>query len=218
MNSLEILIQNILNWISVQNNFIIWIFFFISNLTENIFPPWPGDTVTVFGGFLMADLSLKNKNFGWLGLISSTYLGSLAGALIMYSFGERIISWIKNNDFPFKKSVYQEEELKKTFDWYQKNSKLVIVLSRFSAGIRFFVAIVAGITKVSPIQFILYFSIATILWNLILIPGGYYLGQNWQYLLQLLAIYNKVILSLIALIVFVFFYRKYKKKKENSIF
>jgi len=50
----QILLENFLLWIVEQNILLIWLFFFFSNFLENVFPPWPGDTVTVFGGFLVA--------------------------------------------------------------------------------------------------------------------------------------------------------------------
>ncbi len=131
----EYYLEQLLLWISSQDAWIIWFFFFFSNMTENIFPPWPGDSVTVFGGFFVAQDVHQHSGFGWVGLVSSTMGGNLIGGYIMYVLGERIILWIQNHSFPFKTQLYDEKGLQKTINWFSRNSVLVILFSRFSAGL-----------------------------------------------------------------------------------
>jgi len=52
---------------------------FISAIIENVFPPIPGDTVTVLGAYLITTSKL---NF-W-GVYISTSAGSVVGFTIMY--------------------------------------------------------------------------------------------------------------------------------------
>ena len=197
-----------MNWISLQNFFLIWLFFAFSNLMENIFPPWPGDMITVFGGFLTAQ-----KTFGIFPLISSTIAGNIAGALIMYKFGNKVIYFIRDHDFPFKSSFYSEKGLEDTFSWFNRNSVVVVLLSRFSAGVRFFVSIVAGMTGMKLHEFLFYFTLAISVWCSMLIGGGYYLGKNWNQVLEILSLYNKVIITLLFLAVaFAVVYRKIKRR------
>ncbi|MCB1192587.1 MAG: DedA family protein [Leptospiraceae bacterium] len=207
-------LEQLLSWISTQETWIVWFFFFFSNMTENIFPPWPGDSVTVFGGFLVAQDVHQHSDFGWVGLLSSTMAGNLVGGYIMYILGEKIILWMQNHTFPLKAQLYDEEGLQKTISWFSRNSVLVILFSRFSAGIRFFVSIVAGMTNVPILTFLSCFTIAVVLWCGLLISGGYFLGKNWQYILSLLSIYSKVIsifiFSILAILIF-----HYQRKKKR---
>ncbi len=190
-----------LEWIQLQNEVLIWIFFFLSNLLENVFPPWPGDTVTVFGGFYIGHTFNESGGFGIWGLISSTILGNLAGAWIMYKFGHRFLNFIRHREFPFKEELYDEEKIHSTFSWFHRHAVLVIVLSRFSAGIRFFVSIVAGMVRMNFLLFAGLFTLAVILWCGLLIYAGYSVGQNWDIILEYLEIYNRIVLFLILLFV-----------------
>lgn len=209
----QIQLENFLLWIVEQNEVFIWFFFFFSNLLENVFPPWPGDTVTVFGGFLVAQsLEFGKTGFGIMGLFSSTYLGNVCGAYLMIKFGARFLKWVQKKEFPLKKEIYDEEKIQKTFDWFHKNEILVILFSRFSAGIRFFVAIIAGMVGINLYKFFLYFSISVILWCGLLIQGGYSLGSNWGLIVEYIALYNKVFFAILALSFVVFvFYTLWKK-------
>lgn len=190
----------------------LWIFFCLSNALENLFPPWPGDTVTVFSGFISArersPLSLTQVLF-------ATYLGNLLGALLMYKFGERILNFIKRGKFPFLNHLYEEENWQKTLLFFQKHEVLVILVSRFSAGIRFFVSIVAGITKMNIIKFGILYSIAISIWCGGLIFGGYTLGQNWEQILVILSVYNRIVGFFIVSLLFFILLQILKKKRRK---
>lgn len=214
MNWSEYLDQ-LLQWVEMQDKVFIWIFFFFSNLLENVFPPWPGDTVTVFGGFFVAQTETGNPSgFGMWGLTTSTLLGNLAGAFIMYKFGHRFLNFIRNKNFPFKDELYSEEKIESTFDWFRRNSILVVIISRFSAGIRFFVSIVAGMVHMNLFLFTFLFTIAVFLWCGLLIYGGYSVGQNWEIILDYLAVYNRIIMILFILGILIFAFVKFRKKKD----
>lgn len=204
--------QNVLDWVAGLPSAFVWIFFAFSNFTENVFPPWPGDTVTAFGGFLLA-----RGGIGFWELATSTLFGNLAGAWIMYSFGHKLIEWLKNRDFPFKSELYNEEAIEKTLSWFSRNSIIVVIFSRFSAGIRFFVSIVAGMVEMHAGLFFSLFSLAVLIWCGILIYAGFYLGSHWERVLEFLALYNKIFTTILTFAVIAFFlYKKFGKKKKEA--
>lgn len=179
---------------------------------ENIFPPYPGDSVIVLGGYL-----LGAGKMSLLSLTTSVYAGNLAGAGVMYYFGEHVLDFFRKR---FRNKWTQEildpESLKKTENWFKKWGVIAVIFSRFSAGIRFFVAIVAGMFRMNILVFMLCFSLATFLWNSLLIYGGYVLGENWRKVIDYMQLYNTVIIVLIVVAVAIwFFYRRRKKKQEQ---
>ncbi|PKA13812.1 hypothetical protein CH372_02385 [Leptospira meyeri] len=192
---------------------VLWAFFCFSNFLENIFPPWPGDTVTVFSGFLSsspgASLSLSS-------IIWATYLGNLLGALAMYFFGERILQFLKRSKFPFLSAVYQEENLHKTLVWFRRHEVIVVLLSRFSAGIRFFVSIVAGMSKMNVIKFVLLYSLAISIWCGLLLLGGSVLGSNWNQIVVMLSYYNQII-GILLICIFLYFLYQIRKKRNTKL-
>jgi membrane protein DedA with SNARE-associated domain len=191
----------------------IWIHLFLifSTFTENVFPPWPGDTFIVFAGFLM-----YHKVISPLTTYVSTTLGNFLGAYLMYFMGQKILEFAH---FIHKKikikflanlleSMISEEQMEKTQIWFNKWGFLFVVLSRFSAGIRYFVSIVAGITKMNFLLFSFGFLLGILIWNTLLFFGGYLLGENWKIILEWLKMYNILISIFIIMIIFFIIYKK----------
>ena len=189
-----------------------WFFIFLSSFTENIFPPYPGDTVTVFGAYLFA---IDRISLWGLGL--SVYFGSLSSAILMYYSGDLILNFFsKRKKLKFLQKITSSENLKKAEVWFEKYGSLAVIFSRLSAGIRFFISIIAGITKMNIILFIVTFSFATFLWNSFLIYSGYLLKNNWEQIIEYLKIYNSLIVGIILVVLVITFYIKSKKRKQKS--
>ncbi len=201
------------SWLDQISPSFYWLFIFFSAFIENVFPPYPGDTVTVVGGYLVGVDKLSI-----VVLTSSVFGGSLAGALAMYYFGQKIIFFL---GYTLKiKAIakkLEKEKIEKIQNWFKKYGFFTIVFSRFSAGIRFFVAIVAGMVKMNIFKFLLAFSFATIFWNALLIWGGYALGDNWSQVSKYLKIYNGVLIMLIGIGILIFFISRSKFIKKLKL-
>ena len=189
---------------------IYWVFVFLSSFIENVFPPYPGDTVTVFGGYLAG-----SGRLGLAELIISVFTGSISGAIFMYFTGTKVLAFfskhVRSKTF---QDLVSEEHLNKTHDWFSTYGVWAVLFSRFSAGIRFFVAIVAGMVKMNLMLFTLAFSFGTVVWNALLIYGGYSLGDNWAKVMEYLQVYNWAVGVIILIVIIYFIYRFFRKKNE----
>jgi membrane protein DedA with SNARE-associated domain len=187
-----------------------WLFLFVSVIIENIFPPYPGDTVVVFAGYIAGAGYLKFSH-----LVIAIITGNLLSAAMMYYFGLEVIDFmakrIKNENL---KKVFSREGLESTHKWFEKYGFWAVVFSRFSAGIRFFVAIIAGMIRMHITLFLFAFFIATILWNSILVYGGYVLGKNWSQLLGYIELYSGLVAVVIVIALLFFGIRYYLKNKK----
>ncbi|TGL54939.1 DedA family protein [Leptospira kemamanensis] len=204
--------ETILNRILELPPLVLWGFFCFSNFLENVFPPWPGDTVTVFSGFIS---SSQDSPISFFSVVLATYVGNLLGALTMYYFGERFLLFLKQTKIPFLSALYHEENLRKTLVWFRKFEIIVVLVSRFSAGIRFFVSIVAGMSKMNIIKFVVLYSIAISLWCGILLFAGSFVGSNWNQIIVILSYYNQTI-GIILLFIFIYLlYQTFKKRNTK---
>ena len=187
------------------------IFIFASAFMENIFPPYPGDSVIVFSGYLFA-----SERIGLVPLITAVMAGNLISAIIMYYFGVELISFVRKKiQMKFIQEILDLKHLTRTHDWFNKYGIMAVIFSRFSAGIRFFISIVAGMVKMNLILFISAFSIATAIWNMLLVYGGYTLGQNWEQLLGYIRLYSGLIAVIFILVGLLYLLKsKYKSKSE----
>ena len=193
-------------------------FLFFSTILENLFPPWPGDTMVVLGGFLMA-----HDAVGFWGLTLVTLAGNMVGALIMYFAGEGLVALARHYQQYIKwewarnqlNELTSPESMDRTSHWFRKWGLWFVIVSRFSAGIRFFVSIIAGISRINLILFSIAFAIGVIIWNTLLIYGGYALGENWRQIMDWLRVYNVVVITLVCLAIGLYLYIRFRKSKPS---
>lgn len=189
------------------------VFIGISAFVENVFPPYPGDTVIVIGGALASSAKLD-----LVSLYLAVLLGNLTSALLMFYVGGHVIAFLRRLLGKSKMADFLDpENLKKSEVWFKKYGFWAVVFSRFSAGIRFFVAIVAGMSKMNVAAFTIAFTLATLIWNTLLIYGGYALGANWNKVVEIVRLYNIVVMSLIAVLVAAYIaYRYYRNRNAEK--
>ncbi len=196
----------------------VYVFLFFSTFTENVFPPWPGDTVVVFAGFLLA-----HGVIAWGGVVATTFAGNMFSAWVMYFLGEHLLNLarsvhdrIKNPGLvrSWLRELTAEENLQRTHNLFERWGVYFVLFSRFSAGIRFFVSIIAGISKMNLLVFTLSFAGGVCIWNAILLGGGYALGENYERILDWLRVYNVVVLSLLALLAAVYLIFRARRAKD----
>jgi len=155
-----------------QNVLVLYLLLFASAVIENLFPPIPGDTITVLGAFLVGKGVLS---FPLVYVV--TTIGSTAGFMILFSlayFLEREFFMNRNYWIFSAKSIVSAER------WFEKYGYFVILGNRFIPGIRSVVSIAAGITVLSPHRVFLFSLASAAVWNFIWIYAGYSLGNNWN--------------------------------------
>ena len=201
-------VENFLNIALTHGALWCYIFLFFSNLFENIFPPYPGDMITFAGGYLAG---IGHLTFPLVFL--SAGLGCLSGAMILYLLGKgkgRKL-FLKNG-----KRIFDRAHLEKVERWFKRYGEKVLILSRFLAGVRSVVALAAGVGNVSLKKMTIYTSISILLWNGIILLFAFKVQQNWQEVLQILQIYNKVVLVIVAVAALIWLLRMFRGKSVNG--
>lgn len=197
--------QALLTFLKGLPDWAVYLTLLVSSVIENVFPPWPGDTVTVIGGVL-ASFGVVSLPWSMLALV----IGNLIGAYIMYFMGSAVIALARRTHARMTRPVFvkealveltSDESMQKTEEWFRKWGAWFVLVSRFSAGVRFFVSIIAGISKMPLFLFSVVFTVGVLLWNTLLLGGGYLLGRQWDQILVWLRLYNTVVISIIVLVV-----------------
>jgi membrane protein DedA with SNARE-associated domain len=181
-----------------------YLFIFLSGLVENLFPPYPGDTVTFIGGYLAGTNLLTFP----LVFISAS-LGCLAGAMILYVLGKNKGRGIFLRN---KGKIFNKAQLEKVENWFKRYGEKVLLLSRFLTGIRSVVALIAGVGNVNVRKMTGYTSISIVLWNSIILFSAFKVQKNWREILEMIQVYNKVVLAIVVLIVIIWLIRIFKGK------
>lgn len=208
---MENFIDNILRILTDMNDIWLYAFLFFSSFVENLFPPIPGDTITVFGAFLVGTGRLS-----FLIVFIITTLGSSSGFLMLYMFGaylEREFFIERDYRFFSAKSIIDAE------DWFRKYGYYAVAANRFLPGIRSVISIASGISGLSPIKVLLYCNLSAALWNFIWIYTGYTLGNNWEIVkerfLSIAGGYNTIALMIMLIAVCVIAVKKMRNRRRN---
>jgi membrane protein DedA with SNARE-associated domain len=179
---------------------------------ENIFPPIPSEIILTFGGFMTTKTDLT-----FFGVVITATVGSVIGAIALYGIG----MWIGENKLYKLVQKYGKflrvttKDLTKTFKWFERYGYWTIFLCRFIPLIRSLISIPAGITRMNIWIFIIFTTIGTLLWNIILIYLGQTVGGNWHVIVNYMDIYSKIIYVLLLLLVIYILFKWLKRIRQK---
>lgn len=199
------------NKLAVGNPVIAYLFFFINSVLQAIFPPYPGDTLIVFQGYLSSH-NILNTPALLTTTLSGTYIGSVLLYAVSYKFKHRFI----NNKL--MKKYINIDKVKSLEGWFKKYGALVIVGGKFIPGVSFAAIISAGFFEFSPIPAFISIGLSTVIHNTALFLAGRFAGDNMGRLKLAMVEYNRFIILGICIISILYLYIKslYKRKFQKK--
>lgn len=185
---------------------------------EVVILPIPSELILLLTGF-----NVSLARFSFAGAIAITTLGSLAGAMLLYSLGyfftdERLEHVVKKYGKYFGIS---HKDFTKTINWFERHGTQLVFFGRLVPVIRSLVSIPAGLTSMNLGKFLFFTALGSGIWNSIWITTGYFLGENWALAEQYAQILDYVVYSSIAVIGLLFLvravkgYLSYRNRKSN---
>lgn len=197
--------EQIFNFIQNQNEFIIYGAIFVASFIENIFPPFPGDSVTIAGAIVAGE-----GNTTYIGVLLSATMGGLSGAMFLYYLGK-----IKGRRY-FQHSKYVgETALVKVESWFSRFGDYIIILSRFVIGVRSAVSVAAGLGNVEPIRMTALTAASFVIWNWLLLGAVFYSKANWETISDWGKNYNIVIITVLVAAAMILTVRWLWKKRSS---
>ena len=189
---------------------LIYITLWLSALIENLFPPVPGDSIIVFGAFLVGTGRLN-----FFGAYFATTFGSFLGFMILFWIGTYLgRRFFIEKDYRFIKA----KNIIRAEAWLKKYGYLLIALNRFLPGIRSVISITGGMTGLSVTKVGVLALISCAVWNFLWTLLGYALGSNWgMFKVKMFAImlrYNiAIVLLFILSILIIVLGKRFKMRK-----
>jgi membrane protein DedA with SNARE-associated domain len=182
------IVETLTTWVGHEDSLLGWLALAASAVIEYVFPPFPGDVVTVLAASLVIAAA-----WSWYGVLSALMLGSVVGAALTFELGVR---WARRREERGKKSA----GLDRLVAGFQKHGAAYLVLNRFVPGVRsaFFVA--AGLAGMSRRAVYFYGALSALLWNLVLFAAGAALGANYERLERLVTTYTAVAIAIMVAI------------------
>jgi membrane protein DedA with SNARE-associated domain len=198
------------NWITDFMEQFGYLGVFLMIALENVFPPIPSEVILTFGGFMTTYTDLTV-----IGVIIAATLGSVVGAVILYWIG-----YLLNVD-KLEKVIDRwghilrvtKGDIHKANAWFDKYGYWTVLFCRMIPLIRSLISIPAGMSKMKFPMFLLFTTIGTLIWNIILVLVGAAVGESWESIVEFMDVYSNITYALIALggiIFLVWFFRRKK--------
>lgn len=154
-----------------------------------------------------------------LGMVIASTLGSVLGAIILYYIGtlfnkkrlKKIISGKLGKILRLKNS-----DIDKTDKWFDTKGQKTVFFCRFIPLIRSLISIPAGMSKMPMPKFLIYTTLGSLIWNIVLIIIGSIVGNNWTSILSILDTYSHIVVIVLGLVFILFVTLFYKKRLKHE--
>lgn len=166
---------------------------------ENLFPPIPSELVLPLAGYLAG-----TGRMALVTAIIAATAGSVAGALVLYWVGaaigrRRLVRIID------RVPLVDVADLERAEAWFDHHGGMAVLIGRLIPVVRSLISLPAGLRRMPLWQFVLYTTIGSGVYNVVLISLGYVLGERWQTVGHYsdyinYAVYAAIVLTLAALV------------------
>jgi membrane protein DedA with SNARE-associated domain len=186
------IVETLTTWVGREDSLSGWLALAGSAVIEYVFPPFPGDVVTVLAASLVIAAS-----WSWVGVLSALMLGSIIGAALTFELGVR---WAR------RRATHEHSaKLDRLVAGFHKHGAAYLVLNRFVPGVRSLFFVAAGLAGMSRRAVYGYGALSALLWNLALLGVGAALGANYERLEYIVTTYTTIAIAVIVGVVLMWF-------------
>ena len=140
--------------------------------------PIPDETLLVFTGYLIGRGTLHPVGAfaaavagAWTGISGSYLLGRTLGVGAVHRYGKYV--------------HFTEDRLAYVHRWFDRIGHWMLMAGYYIAGVRHFTAVVAGMSKLEFPTFMAYAWTGGAIWVATFLGLGYFLGENWRQVAEL---------------------------------
>lgn len=174
--------------------------------------PVPDETLMVVAGILMA-----HGKLAILPTVIAAFLGTCCGITISYFIGRtagiflirKYGHWIR----------LTEAKMQRVHNWFEKVGRWALFIGYFIPGVRHLTGYAAGISALEYRIFALFSYSGALIWCVLFLSIGYFLGNKWMHIAGLLeqqwTTIAFIVSGLIVLIGFFWWRRKLARQAKN---
>jgi len=140
---------------------------FGSAIVEYVFPPFPGDTVTLAGAVLVT-----GYGYPFAAVFAAVLAGGLVGAAADYWVGARLAR--------IRRAPRAHAAFDRIAAAFARHGEAYVVVNRFLPGVRAFIFVAAGLARMRFWRVMLWSALSGAAWNLLVILVGMAVGSNLE--------------------------------------
>ncbi len=177
---------------------------------ENLFPPIPSELIMPLAGFTV---SQGKMNFALaviagvvgtiLGALPWYYAGKLLGEERLKQLADKYGKWI----------TVSSADIDKSTRWFNRYGNNAVLFCRLVPGVRTLISLPAGISNMPIAPFLLYSTLGTTAWVMLLTFLGFMLGDNYELVDEYLGPASKIVLGILIVAFVAWVVRKSLKAK-----
>ncbi|MBB5987762.1 DedA family protein [Sphingobium lignivorans] len=144
---------------------------------ENVFPPIPSELIMGIGG-----IRVGQGRMAVLPLLVAGTLGTTIGNFFWYFLGYRL-GWKRLRPFVERHGRWltlRWRDIKWLRYMFRRHGEKIVFIFRFMPAFRTIISLPAGLFCMSPWRFALWTTGGALIWNVVLVGAGYYLGTNFK--------------------------------------
>lgn len=181
----------------------------IAVFAETFLPPIPSEAVLPVAGYL----AYEGRMDPWLATAWAT-AGSLAGAWVWWAVG-RALGRHRTRALVERVPLLHGTDFDKAEAYFDRHGPLAVLVGRCIPLVRSFVSIPAGIAHMPFLQFTVYTTVGSLVWNGLWIGLGYGLGPAMEPLLtRFSGVLSNVVVGLVALALAWFVVRRVRQRRR----
>ena len=177
---------------------------------ENFFPPLPSEVILPLAGF-----AASLGSFTLFGALFWTTLGSVVGALGLYSIGR----WVGEDRIRRavrKLPLVDVDDLDRSTAWFERHGRKAVFFGRMVPVFRSLISIPAGVTQMSIWQFLAFTTAGSLIWNSIFLLAGYQLGENWSAVEPYASVLQYVVIAVVVAVIAYGLVRRIRSRAKNT--
>lgn len=158
---------------------------------EYVFPPFPGDTITLAGAVL-----IPTAGWPWPAVLGAVVGGSLVGAALDWWVGVWLAeaegqTWLHR----WTRRERVARKIEKVTAKFQRHGSAYIALNRFVPAFRGVFFLAAGMAGLRLRRVLFFAAVSALLWNAALLGVGALVGYNLESLAEIVSSYSRVVLT-----------------------
>ncbi|GGV49909.1 hypothetical protein GCM10010245_78650 [Streptomyces spectabilis] len=165
---------------------------------ENLFPPLPSEVILPLAGF-----AASQGKFSLLAALLWTTAGSVAGAIALYAIGA-LLGRDRTVAIAARLPLVKTSDIERTEAWFGRHGTKAVFFGRMVPIFRSMISIPAGIERMPLPVFLGLTTAGSLIWNSAFVLVGHALGTRWHEVTDVVGLYSKVVLAIVALAVLAF--------------
>ncbi|MGW0908961.1 DedA family protein [Streptomyces sp. NPDC002853] len=165
---------------------------------ENLFPPLPSEVILPLAGF-----AASQGKFGLITVLLWTTAGSVIGALALYAIGA-LLGRDRTVAIAARLPLVKASDIERTEKWFARHGTKAVFFGRMIPIFRSMISVPAGVERMRLPVFLALTTAGSLIWNAVFILIGHALGSRWHQVSELVGLYSKGVLAVVALAVLAF--------------